>query len=132
MSAPFIILVDGLCPLCRREGELLLRLDKGRGRIRIEDIADPAFDPARFGTTIDAVMGHIHAVMPDGSIVKGMEVFRRAYTLVGWGWLWAPTGWPILKPLFDRFYNWFARNRYRITFRKNPCESGRCAIPDRP
>ena len=127
---PFKILVDGECPLCRREGELLRRLDRGRGRLLIEDIAAPDFDAARYGTSFDAVMGSIHGVLPDGRLVTGMEVFRRAYSVVGWGWLLAPTGWPMFKPAFDRFYKWFARNRMKFTFRKDAkdCVGGRCAV----
>lgn len=129
VEAPFRILVDGECPLCRREGNLLQRLDKGRGNLIIEDIASPGFDAARYGTTFDAVMGSIHGVLPDGRLVTGMEVFRRAYSLVGWGWLLAPTGWAPLKPAFDAFYRWFARNRMRLTFRKaDACATGRCAV----
>jgi predicted DCC family thiol-disulfide oxidoreductase YuxK len=122
---PFRILYDGECPLCKREADLLRRMDRGRGRLELEDIAAPEFDASKYGLTFDAVMGSIHGVLPGNRIVHGMEVFRRAYGLVGWGWALAPTGWPILKPLFDRFYVWFAANRLRLTGR--PCDSGRCA-----
>lgn len=128
MTTPFRILIDGECPLCRYEGNLLRRLDRGRGRLAIEDITAPGFDAARLGTTFEAVMGQIHGVLPDGRLVIGMEVFRLAYSAVGLGWLLAPTGWPGLKPMFDRFYRWFARNRLRLTGRRDACESGRCAI----
>lgn len=122
------ILIDGLCPLCRHEGRLLERLDRGRGLLRTVDITAPTFDPSQFGTTMEKVMGHIHAVTPDGQTVTGMEVFRRAYRAVGWGWLWAPTGWPVLRPIFDRFYSWFARNRLRLTGRPPACDSDRCRL----
>ncbi|MAY75866.1 MAG: thiol-disulfide oxidoreductase [Phycisphaerae bacterium] len=133
-TAPFTILIDGKCPLCRHEGRLLERLDGGRGRLAIVDITDPAFDPAPIGVTHEDVMGQIHGVTDDGGLVRGMEVFRRAYASVGWGWLWAPTGWPVLRPLFDRLYKWFARNRYRLTGRADPsksdprCEDDRCRV----
>jgi len=122
------ILIDGLCPLCRHEARLLERLDGGRGRLVIEDITAPGFDPGRYGATMDEVMGHIHGVTPGGEIVTGMEVFRRAYAAVGWGWLWAPTGWPVLKPIFDRLYVWFARNRLRLTGQGDRCADGRCRV----
>ncbi len=127
--APLQILIDGQCPLCRREGAFLLRLDKGRRRIALIDIASPDFDPARFGITLDAAMGRIHAVTPDGRLVAGLEVFRRAYPLVcpPLGWLWAPTGWPMLRIFFDALYRWFARNRYKFARRDNACADDRCA-----
>ena len=56
----------------------------------------------------------IHGVLPDGTVVTRMEVFRRAYRAVGWGWLLAPTGWPVLKPIFDWGYEQFAKRRKKI------------------
>ena len=92
------------------------------------DITDKTFDPAAYGATHSDVMGTIHGVA-DGELVTGMEVFRRAYAAVGWGWLWAPTGWPGLKWLFDSCYRWFARNRLRLTGRKGEeCDGDRCRV----
>jgi predicted DCC family thiol-disulfide oxidoreductase YuxK len=123
----FTVLIDGGCPLCRREADLLRRLDRGRGRLALEDIAAPGFDPGRYGVTMDALMGTIHGVLPGGGLVTGPEVFRRAYSAVGWGWLTAPTGWPVLRPLTDRAYAWFARHRLRLTGRQG-CEGGACRV----
>lgn len=125
---PMLILVDGECPLCRREANFLTRLDKGRGRLRFEDITDPAFDAAKYGTTFDAVMGQIHAVLPDGRVIRGLEVFRHAYAAVGWGWALAPTAWPIIKPIADLAYRLFARIRPRLPGRGKPCDNGRCHV----
>jgi predicted DCC family thiol-disulfide oxidoreductase YuxK len=124
----FTILIDGECPLCRHEANLLRRLDRGRGRLRLVDITGPEFNAADYGTSFDAVMGTIHGVRADGSLVTGMEVFRRAYSAVGWGWLWAPTGWPVLKPIFDVAYRWFARHRLTLTGQRGRCPDGRCAV----
>lgn len=89
------------------------------------DITAPGFDPARYGATMDELMGQVHAVAPDGSMVTGMEVFRRAYRAIGLGWLLAPTGWPVLRPIADRLYRWFARVRPRLQ-RRDSCPDGRC------
>ncbi|MEM7756036.1 MAG: DUF393 domain-containing protein [Planctomycetota bacterium] len=126
------LLIDGLCPLCAHEARFLRKLDKGRGRLGFMDIAAPDFDPAPLGLTQEAVIGSIHGVLPDGSITTGTDVFRRAYRAVGWGWLWAPTGWPVLKPVFDVLYKVFARIRPRLS-KYNPealggaeCTTDRC------
>jgi predicted DCC family thiol-disulfide oxidoreductase YuxK len=127
-AGPFTLLIDNACPLCRREGDLLRRLDRGRGRLRFEDISSPGFDAARHGTTLERVMGEMHGVLPDGSIVTGVEVFRRAYAAVGWGWVLAPTAWPGLRWISDRAYTIFAR--YRPLLRRDPaCQDGRCVRP---
>jgi predicted DCC family thiol-disulfide oxidoreductase YuxK len=122
------LLIDGECPLCRHEANLMRRLDKGRGRLALVDIADPAFDPAAYGRSMDDVMGTIHAALPDGSLVTGMEAFRRSYAAVGLGWLLAPTGWPVFRPVFDAAYRFFARHRLRLTGRGGACVGDRCRV----
>ena len=107
----------------------LRRLDRGRNRLVTEDITGPGFDPKPYGVTIKELMGQIHGVHPDGSLVKGMEVIRRAYAAVGLGWLLAPTKWPVLKSISDVAYAWFARNRLRLTGRASACDADRCRLP---
>lgn len=106
------IFYDGACPMCSREMRFLMRLNK-KNTLAFEDTAAPGFDPKRYGLS-EAHDRLIHAALPDGSLVTGVEVFRRAYREVGLGWLLAPTGWPLLRPLFDKAYLIFARNRKKI------------------
>lgn len=120
------VLHDGDCPLCAREVGMLRRLDGGRGRIHFEDISAPAFDASRFGRSQRELMARIHGVLPDGRVIEGVEVFRRAYAAVGLGWLLAPTAWPGLRRLADAGYRWFARNRLRLTGRREACTPERC------
>jgi len=127
----FSLLIDGECPLCAKEAAFMRWLDRGRGRLQLIDIAEPGFDATEYGTTFEEVMGHIHGVMPGGSLVTGVEAFRHAYDAVGLGWLLAPTRWPGLRWLADRLYEFFAANRLRFTGRSDACESGRCA-PAKP
>jgi len=127
-AGSFEILIDGLCPLCKREARFLEWLDKGRGRLVLTDITDPGFDPASYGTTMDEVMGSIHARNADGTMVTGMEVFRIAYSRVGWGWFMGWTGWPVFRPLVDAGYRWFAKHRLRLTGHADRCPDGRCKV----
>jgi predicted DCC family thiol-disulfide oxidoreductase YuxK len=120
------LLFDGGCPLCAREIAMLRRLDRGRDRIRFTDIAARDFEASRFGTTRAALMARIHGILPDGTLVEGVEVFRRAYAAVGLGFLLAPTRWPGLRAVSDCAYRWFARNRYRLTGRTHMCYDNRC------
>ena len=123
------ILFDGDCPLCAREIRALRRLDR-KGRLAFEDIAAPDFDARRYGLDQATVMARIHGVLADGTVVEGLELFRRAYGAVGLGWLLAPSRWPILSRLFEAAYDWFARNRLRLTGRAGEdCADGRCALP---
>jgi predicted DCC family thiol-disulfide oxidoreductase YuxK len=124
------VLHDGECPLCAREVALLRRLDQGRGRIVFEDISAPGFEAARYARSHAELMARIHGVLPDGSLVEGLEVFRRAWGAVGLGWLLAPTRWPLLAPLAEAAYRAFARNRLRITGRA-VARCGKTAAPPR-
>ena len=124
----FEILIDGECPLCRREAAAMRWLDRRHGRLVITDITDAQFDPTGYGVTFADLMGTIHGVRADGRLVTGMEAFRRAYAAVGLGWVLAPTGWPGLRGLFDVLYRVFARHRLRLTGRR--CETA-CAPSER-
>lgn len=128
MNAPLTIYIDGSCPLCRREARFLERLDKGRGRLRMVDIADPGFDPQPTGRSVDELMGRIHARSPEGAMLTGVEVFRRAYRAVGWGWLLAWTAWPGFRQIADAGYVVFARYRHLFGGGKAGCADGQCRI----
>ena len=116
--AELTLLFDGGCPLCRREVRTLQRLDRGRGRIAFADIDAADYQPSHYGG-IDyrLAMGRIHAVLADGTVITDVAVFRQAYSLVGLGWLYAPTQWPLLRPLIDASYGWWAKRRLQLTRR---------------
>lgn len=124
------VLFDGECPLCMREVSMLRRRNHA-GRAEFEDIAEPDFDPRRYGLDAQAVMGRIHAVLPDGRVVEGVEVFRRVYAAVGLGWVMAPSRWPGVRRVYEWGYELFARNRLRITGRSDACLEDRCRVPSR-
>lgn len=128
VSWRFKLLYDGACPFCRTEVGWLRRLDR-RGCLALEDIAAPDFDPSQYGRTLDELMGAMHGVFPDGRQTTGVETFRQAYRAIGLGWLVAPTGWPMLQPIFDLLYRLFARYRVSLGQRfGRPCAAGRCAV----
>jgi len=119
------MLYDGACPICTREVEMLRRKDK-HDRIDFQDIQSAEFDPAAYGLTAQLVRDKLHGILPDGSVVTGMEVIRRAYRAIGLGWLWAPTGWPVLRWVFDGLYAVWAK--MRPWFSKPRCDDGVCAV----
>jgi predicted DCC family thiol-disulfide oxidoreductase YuxK len=109
------LLYDGACPICSREIALLQKLDRGKGRIRYEDISGLGPEEQAHGLDRERLLSRIHGVLPGGKVIEGMEVFRCAYSAVGFGWLLAPTRWPLLRTVADAGYRWFARNRQRLT-----------------
>jgi predicted DCC family thiol-disulfide oxidoreductase YuxK len=130
-SWTFKVLYDGECPFCRIEARWLARLNRS-GRLALEDIAAPDFDPSLYGTTLPELMGTLHGVFPDGRKTRGLETFRQAYGAVGLGWLLAPTRWPFLRPLADFCYTLFARYRVRMggLFGRS-CAGDRCSLANR-
>ena len=116
------VLYDGQCPFCRLEMQWLSQRNVS-GVLAFEDISDPEFNAGRYGLVHEQVMGVIHAILSDGRIIRGLEVFRLAYWSVGLGWLVAPTGWPVLRHICDGLYALFARHRVplgRVFGRKCP------------
>ena len=112
------LLYDGGCPLCLREVNFLQKKDAGRGLVGFVDIADDAYNPAENGgVDFATAMGRIHAVLPDDTVIKNVEVFRRIYGILGIGWLYAPTRWPLIGPLVDKLYDVWADWRLQVTGR---------------
>jgi predicted DCC family thiol-disulfide oxidoreductase YuxK len=124
------VFYDGACPLCRREIEMLRRWDKKRERLRFTDIADPGFDPLAIGVTHDDLMAEIHGRLPDGTWVKGVEVFRRLYGAVGFRWLMPLTRLPGVRHLLDLGYRLFAKNRLKLTGRCS-ADGSACSVGHR-
>jgi predicted DCC family thiol-disulfide oxidoreductase YuxK len=121
-AAQLRILYDGGCPLCLREVTFLRQRDQrrhpGAPRLAFVDIDDPAYAPAAHaGISYREAMGRIHAIADDGEVLRDLAVFRRAYALIGLGWLYAPSRWPGLRQLADAAYGLWARWRLRLTGR---------------
>lgn len=124
------LLYDGLCPVCAWEMRQLARRDRD-GRLAFEDIAADGFDPAAYGATIDDLVHVMHAVTPDGRLLRGPEVFIAAYRLVGLRWLAAALSFRPTRPLVNLGYRIFARIRPRLSsFDPRPagCGTDRCDL----
>ena len=111
------MLYDGGCPLCMKEVNFLRKRDTA-GHIDMVDIASADYRPAHnAGLTYEEAMGEIHAILPDGSVVTKVEVFRRLYEAVGLGWVYAITRVPLLERLANAVYDVWAKYRLPLTGR---------------
>ncbi|WP_411867216.1 thiol-disulfide oxidoreductase DCC family protein [Vulcanococcus limneticus] len=129
--AELTLLYDGGCPLCVREVRWLGSRDGAlhgeEPRLAFVDIDQPGYDPAAHaGVTYRQAMGRIHAIAADGSVLQDLAVFRAAYRLIGLGWLYAPTGWPLLGPLAEALYRLWAERRLWLTRRPDLDTLCRC------
>lgn len=111
------VLYDGGCPLCVREVNFLHRKDQ-RGSLKFVDINDPDYCAETWnGITYRQAMARIHAITADGTVLKDVAVFRAAYRLIGLGWIYQPTTWPVIGPAIDALYRQWAKYRLLITRR---------------
>jgi predicted DCC family thiol-disulfide oxidoreductase YuxK len=111
---PLTLFYDAACPVCALEMDHLRSRD-AQGRLVFVDIARPGFDAAAYGLRREALDAVIHALRPDGTVMRGMPVLRAAYAAVGLGWVLRATGCAPLRPLADAGYAVFARHRRSIS-----------------
>ncbi|MEO8588856.1 MAG: DCC1-like thiol-disulfide oxidoreductase family protein [Flavobacteriales bacterium] len=119
-----IVFFDGLCGLCNRAVDRLVRIDKKR-TLR--------FAPLQGGTArallpqgmADALESVVY--LADGKVLGGADAAIRIMTDLG-GWRKVYGGlWVVPRPLRDAVYRWIARNRYRWFGKRETC---RLPTPD--
>lgn len=105
-----VVYFDGECPFCQKEIDWLKARAPGE-QVRVIDISQSNFQADADGPSKQEMMARFHVQRADGVWLEGMPAFRHLYQQAGLGWLVAPTGWPVLRPLFDAAYRLFARYR---------------------
>ncbi|KAK4362392.1 hypothetical protein RND71_017633 [Anisodus tanguticus] len=112
------MLYDGECPLCMREVDMLRERNKGYGTIKFLDISSDEYHPEENeGLDYKTVIGRIHAILSDGTVVTDVEAFRRLYEAVGLGWVYAITKYDPIATIADSVYGVWAKYRLQITGR---------------
>ncbi|WP_009546733.1 DCC1-like thiol-disulfide oxidoreductase family protein [Crocosphaera subtropica] len=114
------LLYDGDCPLCMREVRFLQKKDQGKGLVKLVNIAEDNYD-ANKHCSVDykSAMGRIHAILPDGTILRDVEAFRYVYEVLGMGWVYAITKLPIVGKIANWVYGIWAKLRLPLTGRPN-------------
>ena len=116
-TAKLTIFFDGGCPLCKREVDFLQSRNQ-KGYLSFIDINTSDFYlDLKCGITYKQAMDRIHALKSDGSVIKDIKVFQEAYTLIGLGWIYAPTKFPIFDKFIEFIYGIWAKYRLKLTFR---------------
>jgi predicted DCC family thiol-disulfide oxidoreductase YuxK len=108
---------DGACPVCSREVEIYDRIDRA-GTIGWHDVSESEGGLGRDGVTQCDALARLHARLPDGQIVTGVEAFIAIWERL--------PGFRLLAPLarrhpfrwlLERGYDWYAPRRTRLTRR---------------
>jgi predicted DCC family thiol-disulfide oxidoreductase YuxK len=111
------LLFDSECPICMMEVNFLKKRDI-ENKIKFTDLQSPDYNPADHGNVKFADgMRKLRAVLPDGKVVIGVEVFRQTYEAIGLGWVFELTKLPVLGQVADFVYDVWAENRLRLTGR---------------
>lgn len=107
---PLTLYYDGSCALCDAEMQNLM-LRNSAGQLKFVDISAPEVDELPAGTRREELMTVIHAQRADGTLLRGVDVFRHAYRAVELDWVSRSLELPVLGTLADRLYPWLARHR---------------------
>ncbi len=114
LGRPYTLVYDGACRICNHLVSLLDRWDRDN---QIEAIPSQNTSVhARFPWIPPAAYAEaVQLIGPGGRTWQGAEAIDRLLQILPRGIL---MGWvfriPLMGKLIDRFYRWFARNRYRL------------------
>ncbi|OXI43763.1 thiol-disulfide oxidoreductase DCC family protein [Burkholderia aenigmatica] len=113
-SSELVLYFDGRCPLCVAEINRLGARDT-RQRLAFVDIAAPGFDPAPLGVDLPALNRELHARLPDGRMLTGVDSILAAHALTGRRWLVGLLRVPVVRRALAPLYRRFARNRHAVS-----------------
>jgi predicted DCC family thiol-disulfide oxidoreductase YuxK len=130
LGRPYVVVYDGHCKVCGRIVTMLQRWDREK-RLEIVPSEAPGVQ-ARFPwIPSKAYRESVQLVGPGGRTWQGAAAVERIIDLLPKGklitWIFSI---PFARPLAERFYRWFARNRYRLgcgehcTFRPQDVDFG--------
>lgn len=113
------VFFDGACPVCSREVDLYKRRDRTCA-IQWHDVSvregEGEGDLARDGASRADALARLHARLPDGRLVIGVDAFIAIWRSLPGFRLAVPLA--TLRPirwLLDRGYDWYAPRRTRLT-----------------
>lgn len=123
------MLYDGLCPVCVAEIRFLQFVQRKKPwRVDFVDISLPGYDGAKHrDVSYEKAMEVMHVIDEKGEVHRGVPAFAVMYSAVGLSWLARLFLWAPVRPLMDRTYAIFARNRLKWTGRAEECSQGRCS-----
>lgn len=92
----------------------LSRIDKDRS-LSFFDIHNPKLLIEHSDINFSDANDILHGKTANGEVLKGLDVTYEAWRLVGKGYLIAPLRWFWLRPIADKVYLLFAKNRFTVS-----------------
>lgn len=112
---------DGQCPLCAKEMDRLAALKSEQLElVNIHQLAENIELPDK-----EALLRNLHLRLPNGEMLTGVAANVTAWEYTPRGrWLrWLK--WPLISPVADFVYGWWAEWRYRRLYGRSPAAQGR-------
>ncbi|MHB0970370.1 MAG: thiol-disulfide oxidoreductase DCC family protein [Thermoanaerobaculia bacterium] len=114
LGRPYTVVYDGNCKVCNKLARLLRRWDRG-AMLEITTSQTPGVQ-ARFPwIPAQAYMESVQVIGPGGATWQGARALEQLLDILPKGklisWLFSI---PFARPLAERFYRWFARNRTKF------------------
>ena len=115
LGRAYTVIFDGNCKVCGRIVRLLTDWDRRTGLLELVSSQTPGVQ-ARFPwIPARAYTESVQLVGPGGQTWQGARAVEQILDVLPKGGL---VSWvfklPFARPLAERFYRWFARNRYRL------------------
>lgn len=113
LDREYTVVFDGDCKVCTRLSGVLRQWDNGR--LEVVSSQQPGV-MARFPwIPARAYVEALQLVAKDGTTWQGAEAIERLLHVLPRGrWIAWLFKIPFAREIADRFYRWFARNRYRL------------------
>jgi predicted DCC family thiol-disulfide oxidoreductase YuxK len=121
MEAPAnpLVLFDGVCNLCNRSVQMILRHDP-KARFRFASLQSPMGEKLRDDLGIDGEVDSVILVEGGRWYQESDAALRIAHGLGG-AWKLFGVFRLVPRPLRDAVYRWIARNRYRWFGKTETC-----------
>ncbi|MGI8548318.1 MAG: thiol-disulfide oxidoreductase DCC family protein, partial [Gemmatimonadaceae bacterium] len=112
---PYTVIYDGNCKVCGKVVGVLVRRDR-QGVLEVVPSQAPGVHGRFPWIPLRAYAESVQVVRnTDGKTWQGAAAIEAIINAMPKGWL---IGWifkiPFIRPTAERFYRWFARNRYQL------------------
>ena len=114
LGRAYTVVYDGHCKVCTRLSKMLIKWDRKK-QLEVVPSQQPGVT-ARFPwIPARAYVEALQLVAHDGTTWQGAAAIEKLLDVLPKGWF---ISWifkiPFARTLADRFYRWFARNRYKL------------------
>ena len=115
-----IIVFDAICHLCSANAQFVLKHDR-KGHFRLASMQSEAGVALyrRFG--LDPADPESFILVEGGRALRDSDAVLALYAGLGWPWRLAAAARVVPRFVRDPLYRWVARNRYRLSGKRETC-----------